>query len=119
MAFVIFAQSLGPAIMLALCDVIFDASLRSELQSRVGHLDTEAIIRAGATGFRAIVPSVDLPEIVTAIADSVDRVFYLVAAVAAACALVLWGMGWQDLRRQDGGADVEGGKSAEKSGEPE
>lgn len=113
MAFVIFAQSLGPAIMLALCDVIFDASLRSGLQARVGHLDTEAIIRAGATGFRAIVPAVDLPAIVMVIADSVDRVFYLVAAVAAVCGVVLWGMGWTDLRRrEEGGAagDVAGGK---------
>ncbi|KAH6845699.1 major facilitator superfamily domain-containing protein [Chaetomium sp. MPI-CAGE-AT-0009] len=119
MAFVIFAQSLGPAIMLALCDVIFDASLRSELQERVGHLDTEAIIRAGATGFRAIVPSVDLAEILVAIANSVDRVFYLVAAVAAACAFVLWGMGWQDLRKQEQAGDEEGGKGAEKTSDQE
>lgn len=50
MAFVIFAQSLGPAIMLALCHVIFDVNFRSELLEKVAHLDTEAIIKAGATG---------------------------------------------------------------------
>ena len=43
----------------------------------------------------------DLPGVLIAYANSIDRVFYLVAAVGAACALVLWGMGWHDLRKKD------------------
>ncbi len=100
MAFIIFAQSLGPAIVLALCNTIFDASLKTELQQRAPDADAEAIIKAGATGFRAVVQPSDLASVLDAYASSVDRVFYLVAAVAAACALVLWGMGWQDLRKK-------------------
>lgn len=34
-----------------------------------------------------------------AYSNSIDRVFYLVAAVAAMCALVLWGMRWKDVRK--------------------
>lgn len=99
MAFVIFAQSLGPAIILVLCNVIFSSSLSSQLQARVSLVDAEAIIRAGATGFRAIVTEGDLPSVLMAYANSVDRVFYFVASVACASVLVLWGMGWRDIRK--------------------
>lgn len=105
MALVIFAQSLGPAIVLVLCNVIFVSSLTSQLQERAPQLDVAAIIRAGATGFRAIVQPRDLPAVLAAYATSVDRVFYLVAAIATACALVLWGMGWHDLREKDKSGD--------------
>ncbi len=99
MAFIIFAQSLGPAIVLAICNVIFDASLMSQLPSRAPNVDAEAVVRAGATGFRHIVSPGDLPGILVAYSNSIDRVFYFVAAIASACSLVLWGMGWQDLRK--------------------
>ncbi|KJK79855.1 hypothetical protein H634G_04094 [Metarhizium anisopliae BRIP 53293] len=102
MALVIFAQSLGPAIVLTLCNVIFVSSLASQLQDNAPLENAQAVIRAGATGFRTIVQSDNLPGVLAAYANSIDRVFYLVAAVASACALVLWGMGWHDLRKKDG-----------------
>lgn len=102
MALIIFAQSLGPAIVLVLCNVIFLESLTSQLQQNVPSADTQAIIRAGATGFRKIVQPDQLPGVLASYANSVDRVFYLVAAVAAACSVVLWGMGWTDLRKKSG-----------------
>ncbi|KAI0896126.1 efflux pump [Annulohypoxylon nitens] len=101
MALVIFAQSLGPAIVLVVCNVIFNSSLKSQLQDKAPHTDAAAVIQAGATGFRAIVQRDDLPGVLAAYAVSVDRVFYFVAAVAAACIIVLWGMGWHDLRTKD------------------
>ncbi|KAK9438051.1 efflux pump [Metarhizium brunneum] len=102
MALVIFAQSLGPAIVLTLCNVIFVSSLASQLQDNAPLENAQAVIRAGATGFRTIVQPDNLPGVLAAYANSIDRVFYLVAAVASACALVLWGMGWHDLRKKDG-----------------
>ncbi|KID65307.1 efflux pump, partial [Metarhizium hybridum] len=102
MALVIFAQSLGPAIVLTLCNVIFVSSLASQLQDNAPLENAQAVIRAGATGFRTIVQSDNLHGVLAAYANSIDRVFYLVAAVASACALVLWGMGWHDLRKKDG-----------------
>jgi hypothetical protein len=100
MALIIFAQSLGPAIVLVLCNVIFISSLTSQLHEKVSDADTEGIIRAGATGFRAILRPEELPPVLAAYANSVDSVFYLVAAVATACSIVLWGMGWIDLRKK-------------------
>jgi hypothetical protein len=102
MALIIFAQSLGPAIVLVLCNVIFLSSLTSQLQKNVPDADAAAIIRAGATGFRSILLPDELSGVLASYANSIDRVFYLVAAVAAACAIVLWGMGWTDLRKKDG-----------------
>jgi len=111
MAFVIFAQSLGPAIVLTICNVIFDSSLRTELNERIPHADAAAIMRAGATGYRQILEDAgDLAAVEAAVADSVGRVFYLVASIAAACGVVLWGMGWTDLRK-------EGSKGGERDGE--
>ncbi|KAK4116025.1 MFS general substrate transporter [Canariomyces notabilis] len=101
MAFVVFAQSLGPAIVLTLCQLIFYTTLRAELPIQAPNANSEAIIGAGATGYRAIVSSEDLPGVIVAYANSIDRVFYLVAGMAAACGLVLWGMGWKDLRKKD------------------
>lgn len=99
-AFIIFSQSLGPAILFVLCNVNFDSSLGLQLHKKLPQIDTIAITKAGATGFRAIVPVDDLPSVLAAYANSVDWVFYLVVAVASACALALWGMGWHDLRKK-------------------
>lgn len=101
MAFVIFTQSLGSAIILVLCNVIFSSSLVAQLQEQVPRIDAEAVVMAGATGFRAIIQPDHFPNVLVAFANSVDRVFYLAAGVASACAVVLWGMGWHDLRKGD------------------
>ncbi|KAI0173703.1 efflux pump [Hypoxylon sp. FL1284] len=101
MAFIIFSQSLGPAVVLVLCNVIFDSSLYSQLQEKAPRVDAARVIQAGATNFRSIVPPNSIPGVLAAYANSIDRVFYLVAAVASACAFVLWGMGWHDLRKKE------------------
>jgi hypothetical protein len=113
MAFLVFAQSMGPAIVLAACNVIFDASLRSQLLQQAPSVDAAAIIKAGATGFRAIVQPGELPGVLKAYANSLDRVFYLVAASAATCSIALWGMGWQDLRKKDASGKREIGAGEE------
>jgi hypothetical protein len=100
MAFVIFSQSLGPAIVLALSNVIFSASLKTQLAERAPNANATVIIDAGATAFRTYVSPSDLPGVLEAYANSIDRVFYLVASVAACGAIFLWGMGWHDLRRK-------------------
>jgi hypothetical protein len=111
MAFIVFAQSLGPAISLSLCNLLFVASLKSQLSQQAPNVDAAAVIKAGATGFRAIVQPSNLPGVLTAYANSVDRTFYLVAALAASCGIVLWGMGWRDLRKGNSTATDEGEKS--------
>jgi hypothetical protein len=99
MAFIVFAQALGPSIFLALCNLIFVASLKAQLPAKAPRVDAPAVIKAGATGFRAIVSESDLHGVILAYANSVNRTFYFVATIAACCGIVLWGMGWTDLRK--------------------
>jgi hypothetical protein len=117
MAFVVFCQTLGPAVALSLYNVVFDASLREQIPLRAPGVSAEAVIRAGATHFREVVGGEELPGVLVAYANSVDRVFYLVAAIAATCAVWAWGMGWQDVRKKEGaggGASGGPGVGAEK-----
>ncbi|KAK8041310.1 MFS multidrug transporter [Apiospora phragmitis] len=49
------------------------------------------------------------PEYVTGVklldpAPSIDRIFYLAAGLAAVCGIFLWGMGWHDVRKKEGGS---------------
>ncbi|KAI2603716.1 MFS general substrate transporter [Hypoxylon sp. NC1633] len=101
-AFAIFSQNLGPAMTLTLMNVIFSSSLQTQLGQQAPQVDAAAIIHAGSTSFRLIVSPEDLPAVIDAYANSIDRVFYLVAASAAACGVALWGMGWHDMRKRDG-----------------
>lgn len=100
MAFIIFAQSLGPAIVLVLCNVVFNSSLKSQLRKEAPSINASEIIQAGATGFRAIVRPNELVDVLVAYSRSINHVFYLVTAVASVCLIVLWGMGWHDLRKK-------------------
>lgn len=110
MAFVVFAQSLGPAVSLTLCNLVFVASLKSQLRKQAPSVDARAVIKAGATGFRAIVPQGSLHAVVLAYSNSVNQTFRLVAALAACCGFALWGMGWKDLRKETSSGVNEGEK---------
>ncbi|KAL9080588.1 MAG: hypothetical protein Q9157_000643 [Trypethelium eluteriae] len=107
MAFLVCVQFLGPAIALALYNVIFDTSLRSQLTQKAPHLNATAIIDSGATGFRDQVQPSDLPPLLSAYATSIDRVFYLVTGLSAARIICLWGMGWHDIRKKKPSVDPE------------
>lgn len=107
-AFVMLSQAFGPTVTLTLYNVLFDTSLRSEISTHAPNVNATAIINAGATESRAFVEPTDLPSVLVAYARSLDRVFYLVAGLAAAYAIFLWGMGWHDMRRKGGGSKAEG-----------
>lgn len=100
MAFVIFTQSLFPAVILALCNLILAESLKSELPKHVAGTDVAAIIKAGATGFRDQMGTAEVSGVLVTYANSLNRIFYLVAAFASASAIFIWGIGWQDLRKK-------------------
>ncbi|CAI6227171.1 unnamed protein product [Periconia digitata] len=124
MAFVVFSQALGPAIAMCIYNIVFLENLQSQLKQSAPNVDTAAIIKAGATGFRAFVAEADMPNVLTAYATSIDRVFYLAAAAACACGIFLWGLGWNDVRKKgkDGAAAAAGAeeeKSVDVKGEGE
>ncbi|SPQ23139.1 155f0597-f3a3-42ef-9315-100e4f8f9811 [Thermothielavioides terrestris] len=100
-AFVVWAQYIGPTIFLTLCNTILQTSLESELPAHAPNANATAIIAAGATNFRAFVSAQDLPGVLVAYSNSVDHVFYLVAAAGVVAWLAAWGMGWNDIRKKN------------------
>lgn len=100
MAVLMFTQTLSGAVFLTLANVIFDAGLRSLLPKDAPNADAAAIIAAGATGFRSVVSSEDLPGVLTAYAKSVDYVFYLTAGMGVIMFIFAFGMGWKDVRKK-------------------
>ncbi|KAH9866822.1 hypothetical protein J1614_008515 [Plenodomus biglobosus] len=107
-AFVVFSQAFGPTIAMTLYNVIFLESIRDQIPRLAPNVSATNIVNAGATGFRAFVSPEDLPDVLKAYANSIDRTFYLAAALATLCGIFLWGMGWHDLR---GKKDEDGTKS--------
>lgn len=101
MSFIVFAQSLGPTIALVLCNVIFLQSLLAEVSTHAPGVDPKPVVDAGATKFREVVSSSRLADVLVAYANSIDHVFYFVAATGAFCICIVWGMGWIELRTVD------------------
>ena len=102
---VIFVQSLGTAITLAISDAIFQGSLQSELPKQAPSADVAAIVAAGATHFRSIVKEQDLPGVLGAYSISIDRVFYLAVGISGLGLVTSLGMGWVDVSKKRRGAD--------------
>ncbi|KAI1204467.1 MFS general substrate transporter [Annulohypoxylon truncatum] len=118
-AFVIFGQAFGPTITMTLYNIIFLETLKTQIPLHAPGVEPEAIIRAGVSGFRSFVSAEDLTGVTIAYANSIDRIFYLAAGLAAACGIFLWGMGWHDVRKKEGASkDAEGdGKGLGQSAE--
>ncbi|KAI1746389.1 major facilitator superfamily domain-containing protein [Xylaria scruposa] len=100
-AVLVFAQYIGPTIFLTLYNTIFSSSLTPQLHTHAPNANAQAIINAGATRFRNIVDPSDLPGVLIAYSNSIDRVYYLVAAVGAVAFVAAFGMGWKDIRKKD------------------
>jgi hypothetical protein len=101
MAFMVFGQSLTPAIALSLYNVIFQATLKKQLAQRAPEVNAQAIINAGATGYRSLVQPNDLNAVLKAYATSINHVFYCVAALAVCCGVFTCGVGWTDVRKKN------------------
>ncbi|KAF2259657.1 putative MFS multidrug transporter [Lojkania enalia] len=100
MALTIFSQSFGAAVFLSIAELIFSNSFRALLAKDVPSVDGQRVIEAGATAFRGLVSGSDLGGVLVAYADSIDRVFYMAAAMAAACFVFAFGMGWKSLKKK-------------------
>lgn len=95
---VIFVQTLGTAVFLAVSNTLFDQSLVSELSVNAPNVDPAQVIAAGATGFRGQVSVEDIPGILLSYSNSIDRVFYIAAALGVVAFVTSNFLGWIDLR---------------------
>ncbi|KAK4978040.1 hypothetical protein LTR42_002415 [Elasticomyces elasticus] len=98
--FVKFTGMLFGAVFLSASATIFTNSLRTFIVQLAPTADLDAILTAGATGFRKVISPEELPGVLLAYAKSVDRVFYLCAALAALCLPFSFGLGWTNIKKK-------------------
>jgi len=91
-------QFLGGAIFLGIAENIFVSSLRDAITKYAPNVNSEAIVRAGATGLHKVVADVDMPKVVLAFNDAVLTVFYLGIAGGAFAFLASFGMEWRSVK---------------------
>lgn len=109
MSMIMFSGMLGGALLLSFSATIFTQSLRKEIPIQDAGADAQAIIAAGATEFRRLLDPSELGGILVAYAKSIDRVFYLLAALTAVSFLLGFGLGFKDIREKK---EVKEGKEA-------
>lgn len=97
-ATLVFCQTFGGAIFIAVANSIFNNTLKNELTDRVPAMDAELVVDAGATGLRAVAEGGELAGVLMAYSKAVDAVFYVVVATSLCMFVVSWGMGWRDIR---------------------
>jgi hypothetical protein len=109
MSMIMFSGMLGGALLLSFSATIFTQSLRKEIPIQDAGADAQAIIAAGATEFRRLLDPSELGGILVAYSKSIDRVFYLLAALTAVSFLLGFGLGFKDIREKK---EVKAGKEA-------
>ena len=117
-ALCMFTGMLFGALFLSASATIFTNSLRTLIPKFEPQADVQAIVVAGATGFRAFLPADQLPGVLKAYTKSVNRVFYLTTALAAFCLIFAFGMGFKNIKPKEADKkDKKKAEDAEKVGE--
>ncbi|POS80202.1 major facilitator superfamily transporter [Diaporthe helianthi] len=113
MAMLTFIQGLGSAVLISVANTVFDDSLASQIRENAPQVNPQAVIAAGATAFREVVPVEDLPAVIRSYAISFQRTFYLAITLSALCFFTSLGLGNRDVRAKQqrgkgGGVDDSG-----------
>lgn len=99
MSLVIFGQTLGGAVFLALGQTVFTNGLVNSLGTSAPGVNPQTIINAGASGIRAAVSSQALPGVISAYNKAINETFYLAAGASVACFCFAWGIGWKSIKK--------------------
>jgi hypothetical protein len=99
MSLVMFSQFFGAALFLSFSQTIFSTTLTHELPILAPGVNATAVINAGASTFRSVVPKALIPGVLLSYDKAIDRVFYLATGSAVAAFVVCWGMGWKSVKK--------------------
>lgn len=97
-ALVIFSQTFGGAIFLALAQTDFTNSLAKALPSLAPGVDVQAVVRAGASGISNAVTGPEVAGVILAYNKAVQHALYLGTGAAGGMLIVCWGMGWGKVK---------------------
>jgi acetyl-CoA acetyltransferase len=99
MAIIVFSQTFGGALFLSFDQTTFSNGLKDALRQYAPEVDAEAVIKAGATGFRALVDKSSVDGIIMAYNQAVSHVFYVACGAACGAFVFCWGMGWKSIKK--------------------
>ena len=99
MAMVVFCQTFGGALMLALAETNFTSSLKTALPKYAPGVSAQKVLMAGATNIRKDVPPELLDGVLEAYAKAINNVFYFGAAITAMVFVCAWGTGWKSIKK--------------------
>lgn len=89
------------SILLSASATILTNSVREVLVAQAPQVDVAAVLAAGATGFRSVVPADQIADVVAAYSTGIDRIFYLATAAVAACFPFCFGLGWTNIKKKE------------------
>lgn len=99
MSLVVFAQTFGGAVILAVSETDFTSSLTKGLANVISVAEAQAIVNAGASSFREVVDKDKLPQVLVAYNEAVRHTLYIGAACAVVVFVFAWRMGWKDIKK--------------------
>lgn len=99
MAIIVFCQNFGGALFLSFDQTTFSNGLSNALHHYAPEVDAEAVINAGATGFRALVGKNSVDGVILAYSQAVSHVFYLAVGCAVGAFVCCFGMGWKSIKK--------------------
>lgn len=99
LAIVIFSQLFGGALFLSFAQTEFTNGLTTLIPVHAPGVNPQTVIEAGASAVRQAVPEAALEGVLEAYNTTINRVFYLAAASAAAMFIFCWGLGWKSIKK--------------------
>ncbi|RAK74682.1 MDR family MFS transporter [Aspergillus fijiensis CBS 313.89] len=101
-AIVMFTQMLGGSLFVSVAENIFSKHLIANIAALdIPGLSPEAVVAAGATGFRALVGAEDLPAVLVAYNDALVKVFQLALILGCLSLSGAVGVEWRSIRGKE------------------
>jgi hypothetical protein len=97
MALVVFAQLFGGALFVSIGEVIFSTGLASGLAEYAPTVVPSTVINAGASAFRQVITTEQVPGVLKAYSSGIDHTLYLATGSVGMALLFVWGMGWKKV----------------------
>jgi Fungal trichothecene efflux pump (TRI12) len=99
-ALVTFFMNMGAAIAVSLGETVFSTELVKYLAKDAPSVDAEAVVVAGSSAFREVVPADLLPEVLQAYCKAITRVLVMAAGIGGGQLLFSFGTGWVNVKKK-------------------
>jgi hypothetical protein len=97
-ALIVFFQQLGGALFISVGQSVFQNKLFPQMQAIDPSLTAEEIIKAGATGLKALVSKDQLPDVLVAYAKSLSATFLVAVAMSALAVVMACFVEWKSIK---------------------